>query len=215
MKNMQTTLQASLSQQQSESSGLSGGETSSAEIKLACKIAWELLSSRSGPIPSNVDFYSPSAAAVLEQRGTLSDVSLLLEMAAKDSEEDRMQFKVLNGGGADVVNYKKMLEFLAEVMKFKVNYQSLLGRDGTVYSYVNLSILPETDKPLNGNGSTHIESSNSASLCALQYLASKHQAVPGGGGNSLFASSANASAAASLAASSLSSPLVGNSLLSD
>jgi hypothetical protein len=43
-----------------------------------------------------------------------------------------------------------------------------------VNSYVNLSILPDTEKPLNGNGSTHIESSNSAALCALQYLASKN-----------------------------------------
>ena len=40
-------------------------------------------------------------------------------------------------------------------------------------SYVNLSILPETEKPLNGNGSTHVESSNNAALCAMQYLASK------------------------------------------
>jgi hypothetical protein len=34
--------------------------------------------------------------------------------------------------------------------------------------------MPDTDKPLNGNGLTHIESSNSAALCALKYLASKY-----------------------------------------
>lgn len=87
-----------------------------------------------------------------------------------------MQFKILNGG-VDVINYKKMLEYLADTLGFKVNYQSLLGRDGSVYSYVSLSILPETDKPLNGHGCTHIESSNAAALCALQYLATKHDRI--------------------------------------
>jgi hypothetical protein len=49
-----------------------------------------------------------------------------------------------------------------------------LKRDGSVYSYVSLSILSETEKPLNGHGITHIESSNAAALCALRYLASKY-----------------------------------------
>jgi len=34
--------------------------------------------------------------------------------------------------------------------------------------------LTATEKPLNGTGATHIESSNAAALCALQYLSSKY-----------------------------------------
>jgi len=34
--------------------------------------------------------------------------------------------------------------------------------------------LSATEKPLNGTGATHVESSNAAAFCALQYLSSKH-----------------------------------------
>ena len=60
-------------------------------------------------------------------------------------------------------------------MKFKICFLFIFKRDKNVCSYVNLSILPETEKPLNGQGLTHIESSNAAALCALQYLSSKLQ----------------------------------------
>lgn len=116
-------------------------------------------------------FRSETAEKILKEKGKelIDECKETPEqLAAKQS-----QFELLNTG-VHTVNYKKMLEYLAETIGFKVSYQSLLGRDGGVNSYVNLSIFPDTEKPLNGNGSTHIESSNSASLCALQYLANKH-----------------------------------------
>jgi len=97
----------------------------------------------------------------------------------RDHLVEQNAFRILTGvettndPQASIVSYKKMLDYVAKTMNFKVIYQSLLGRDGSVFSYVNLSVLPTTDRPLKGQGSTHIESSNRAALNALEYLASK------------------------------------------
>lgn len=40
------------------------------------------------------------------------------------NEDDKLQLKLL---ARDATNYKKALEYLSNVMNFKVNYQSLLG----------------------------------------------------------------------------------------
>jgi dsRNA-specific ribonuclease len=151
-------------------------------LELVYKVATELLESINSKKECDKDkaeFYSPTAEMILKENGadnksTSTEQDDLNAYTDQESEEKKLQFKILNGGNNDI-NYKKALDYLGTVMKFKINYQSLLGRDGNVCSYVNLTALPETDKPLNGQGLTHIESSNAAALCALQYLSSKLQ----------------------------------------
>jgi hypothetical protein len=74
---------------------------------------------------SQVEFYSPTAERILKENGDSSVIVQEIE-TERETEEKKIQFKILNGGNNDI-NYKKALDYLGMVMKFKINYQSLLG----------------------------------------------------------------------------------------
>jgi len=74
---------------------------------------------------SQIEFYSPTAELILKENGDSTIIKHEIE-TDKESEEKKIQFKILNGGNNDI-NYKRALDYLAMVMKFKINYQSLLG----------------------------------------------------------------------------------------
>jgi hypothetical protein len=99
-------------------------------LELVSKIASELLESVKNNSDSNnqsKEFYSPTAEQFLKKNGKSSQQ--LDEDNNQDEtnkEETKIQFKILNGG-TDSINYKKILEFLAKTLCFKVSYQSLLG----------------------------------------------------------------------------------------
>ncbi len=62
---------------------------------------------------------------ILKENGDSSVIVQEIE-TERETEEKKIQFKILNGGNNDI-NYKKALDYLGMVMKFKINYQSLLG----------------------------------------------------------------------------------------
>jgi len=155
-------------------------------LKNIYKIAYELLESVNKSENSG-EFKSETAEKLLLREASRKSV----DMQKKEDEEvednddelldsekrlEDMKFHILNGGST-IINYKKMLDYLAKCMHFEVNYQSLLGRDGSVLSYIRLNNLANltVDKPLNGQGLTFVESSNVAALNTLKYLASKNQ----------------------------------------
>ena len=100
------------------------------DLELVSKIASELLESvknNSDSDNQSKEFYSSTAEQFLKENGKSSQQ--LDEDNNQDetnNEETKIQFKILNGG-TDSINYKKILEFLAKTLCFKVNYQSLLG----------------------------------------------------------------------------------------
>jgi hypothetical protein len=82
-------------------------------------------SSFSSKANSQIEFYSPTAEMILKENGDSSVIVQEIE-TERETEEKKIQFKILNGGNNDI-NYKKALDYLGMVMKFKINYQSLLG----------------------------------------------------------------------------------------
>ena len=72
---------------------------------------------------NKLEFYSQTAEHILKQNQIKIEQE---EETEREIEDKKIQFKILNGGG-EVVNYKKALEYLGEVMNFKVNYQSLMS----------------------------------------------------------------------------------------
>lgn len=89
------------------------------------KIAYELLESVKNNPDSN-EFKSPTAELLdeltkeqkPEESVNVNDIDKMIEDKA---------FKILNGSGNTIINYKKILEYLSDKMKFKVNYQSLMA----------------------------------------------------------------------------------------
>ncbi len=104
------------------------GEMDMKHLDSVFKIAQELLDSvtskSSSSANSNREFYSETAEQLLKSKKNQNDQSST--ESAAESEENKIQFKILNGG-VDAINYKKMLEYLADTLSFKVIYQSLLG----------------------------------------------------------------------------------------
>jgi hypothetical protein len=154
-------------------------------LKNVYKIASELLESVNKPGNSG-EFRSETAEKLLHD-AQMKQISKHDKDNEEDGEEDDelldsekqledLKFQILNGGST-TINYKKMLDYLAKCMQFEVNYQSLLGRDRSVLSYIRLNNLTDLpiEKPLNGQGLTFVESSNVAALNTLKYLASKNQ----------------------------------------
>jgi hypothetical protein len=98
-------------------------------FELVFRIAEELLESVKG-VNQLADitvsqFNSPSAESYLREKG------VELKTAESDESPEQLelkqaQFEILMGGNK-VANYKKMLDYLAMTIGFKVNYQSLLG----------------------------------------------------------------------------------------
>ena len=76
---------------------------------------------------SQLEFFSSTAEMLLKENDINATNKAGMELESeKEAEEKKMQFKILNGGNNDI-NYKKALDYLGSVMKFKINYQSLLG----------------------------------------------------------------------------------------
>lgn len=95
-------------------------------FELVYRIAHELLESVSQkPSESNLEFFSQSAETYLKEKGVELNLKSDRESPEK-LEIERAQFEILNGG-VKVANFKKMLDYLATAIGFKVNYQSLLG----------------------------------------------------------------------------------------
>ena len=103
-------------------------------LDLVFKIASELLESVPDNINSDKEFYSATAEQILNKNGKLNEDEQEHE-SEREQVEKKIQFKILNGG-LDSINYKKMLEYLADVLSFKVNYQSLLGVN--LFSFIYL-----------------------------------------------------------------------------
>jgi hypothetical protein len=155
-------------------------------LKVVYKIASELLESVNNS--ENAGEFRSETAEKLRREASIKNLGIKPNNDDEEDENDDgelldserqledMKFQILNGGST-IINYKKMLDYLAKCMHFEVNYQSLLGRDGSVLSYIRLNNLANltVDKPLNGQGLTFVESSNVAALNTLKYLASKHQ----------------------------------------
>ncbi|CAF0921654.1 unnamed protein product [Brachionus calyciflorus] len=137
------------------------------EMGLCAKISSELLDSIN---MNESEFYSKTAEDYL---GKKEETAVITAKDFNDTLEGRVKFKILNNGSE--INYKAALDFVANIFNIKCNYQSILGRDGSVNSYLTLSILSNTDKPFSGQGATFIQSSNIAALNALQYLANHHK----------------------------------------
>ncbi len=98
-------------------------------LDLVYKIASELLESvkkNGDSTEQSKEFYSPTAEQYLKKNENLSQQSDNDIQEATNNDEAKIQFKILNGG-TDSINYKKILEFLAKTLCFKVSYQSLLG----------------------------------------------------------------------------------------
>ena len=111
------------------------------ELKQAYKIATELLESTekqakkstaadyNSSIRENnikkLEFYSETAEKLLKGQASSEETSITWDKTSDESliEPDSLSISMLTG---KTVNYKKILDYLAEVMKFKVNYQSLL-----------------------------------------------------------------------------------------
>ena len=89
-----------------------------ASVELTYKIAHELLESAKSKEANN-EFESKSAENMISECGRPVNIK-------SEEENAKIQFKILNGG-SNIQNYKKMLEYLAETVGFKANYQSLLG----------------------------------------------------------------------------------------
>ncbi len=87
------------------------------------KIAYELLESVKNN-PDSSEFKSETAES-LEIKENKSNESVNVNDIDKIIEDKA--FKILNGSGNTIINYKRMLEYLSEKMKFKVNYQSLMA----------------------------------------------------------------------------------------
>ncbi len=83
------------------------------------------------PNNSQIGFFSPTAELILKENGESNMFEREIE-TDREIEEKKIQFKILNGGNNDI-NYKKALDYLAMVMKFKINYQSLLGVNKAVF----------------------------------------------------------------------------------
>ena len=76
---------------------------------------------------SQAEFYSATAERILQESPLNENAKLEQQMdSEKEADEKKAQFKILNGGANDT-NYKNALDYLGTVMKFKINYQSLLG----------------------------------------------------------------------------------------
>lgn len=180
-KTMQHLKQQQRMKQAKEKISMKSGHTSQssklidrASLNKIYKIARELLDSVRSPSWGSGGFKS-ATAETLDSNGKSSNDDREDELHEMDKAIEEKTFKMLNGDALNTVNYKKMLKYLAEKMDFEVIYQSLMGKNGLVVSYISLPILPDIEKPLNGQGSTHIESSNAAAFKALEYLSSKHE----------------------------------------
>ncbi|RNA40607.1 double-stranded RNA-binding protein Staufen 2 -like [Brachionus plicatilis] len=139
------------------------------EFGVCATISKELLDSIE---KNDKDFYSQSAEDYLSQREQGSSV-----ISAKDfneTEHGKAKLKILTNGSEG--NYKAALDYLANIFNFKCNYQSILGRDRSINTYLSLSILSNMDKPFSGQGATRVHSSNLAAAAALNYLANHNQA---------------------------------------
>lgn len=95
-------------------------------FELVYRIAHELLESVSQkPSESKLKFFSQSAETYLKEKGV--EVNSESDRESREKLEiEQAQFDILNGG-VKVANFKKMLDYLAMTIGFKVNYQSLLG----------------------------------------------------------------------------------------
>lgn len=98
-------------------------------MEICSKIALELLESIKTDDPNvakeNVEFYSKTAEEIQKSRETNGPVLSAKDLDEIDSHEKKLQFKILNHGKE--INYKGALDYLANCMNFKCNYQSILG----------------------------------------------------------------------------------------
>lgn len=92
------------------------------------KIAGELLDSMKSTSDEDPGFHSTTAEQTLKttpESGLMRSNSSSSDMdgdGLKDTDEAKAQFKLLTG---DQANYKKALQYVANVMNFKVTYQSV------------------------------------------------------------------------------------------
>ena len=101
-------------------------------LDLIYKIAFELLESVEKKKNNSSDlslreFCSETAEQLLSKNKLKQEENDNKQSETNQkTQEELIQFKILNGG-LDSVNYKQILEYLAETIGFKVIYQSLLG----------------------------------------------------------------------------------------
>lgn len=94
-------------------------------FNIVFKIAQELLESVQKPNEDSnsnetvKEFCSASADSYLKEHGKNGNCN-----TKEETLEEKTQFNLLNGG-TQTVNYKKMLDYLADTIGFKVNCQSL------------------------------------------------------------------------------------------
>jgi hypothetical protein len=69
---------------------------------------------------SQNEFHSPTAESIQKAKVIVDS-----NPADIETDEEKKQFQILSHG--NIINYKKMLEYLSNTMNFAVNYQSLLG----------------------------------------------------------------------------------------
>lgn len=127
LKSIQQTIDA-------KQSASTNDNLDSKTYELVFRIAHELLESVDQP-SETIKFYSQSAEAYLKEKG--AELSLETERESPEKlEKEQAQFEILNGG-VKVANYKKMLDYLAMTIGFKVNYQSLLGVSYQIFFVVD------------------------------------------------------------------------------
>jgi hypothetical protein len=123
-------------------------------LHIASKIAFELLDSvKTKSVNGEFIFNSPTAQSLpidnKELNKKIDNINALDNFGLNeiDKEMEEKTFNILNRSKETVINYKKMLEYLAEKMNFKVNYQSLMGVSNlkflfpTIFDFKNLIIV--------------------------------------------------------------------------
>jgi hypothetical protein len=88
------------------------------------KIAHELLEYVKNN-PESKELKSATAESLESNNNNKPDESININDIDKIIEDKA--FEILIGSGNTIINYKRILEYLSEKMKFKVNYQSLMG----------------------------------------------------------------------------------------